>query len=144
MATHPKVLGVTLDPKPTYNTHMHNISVHAHTFLQQIKNPYGRLLHPRPSLTMQNVALRTATGCTQDTTMQHLHDEILAIHHISYTYIQHTSTLQGKEKFTIFNNGRYTTNIPNQPHIVTTTDIKNKYAPYTHIYCHHTSKHKGQ
>ena len=30
MATHPKVLGITLDPKLTYSTHIHNISVHAH------------------------------------------------------------------------------------------------------------------
>ena len=48
---------------------------------------YGRLLHPRPALTncqvMQNAALRTATGCTQDTNIQHLHDETLTlpIHH---------------------------------------------------------------
>ena len=61
---------------------------------------------------MQNAALRTATGCTQDTHIQHLHDEthILPIHghlqlhasqykhnihHIPYTNTQHTSTLQG-------------------------------------------------
>ena len=31
MATHPKVLGLTLDPKITYSTHIHNILVHAHT-----------------------------------------------------------------------------------------------------------------
>ena len=37
MATHPKVLGLTLDPKLTYSTQMHNISVHAHTPLQIIK-----------------------------------------------------------------------------------------------------------
>ena len=34
IATHPKVLGLTLDPKLTYNTHIHNISVHAHKPLQ--------------------------------------------------------------------------------------------------------------
>ena len=34
MATHPKVLGLTLDPKLTYNTHIHNISVQAHKPLQ--------------------------------------------------------------------------------------------------------------
>ena len=64
---------------------------------------------------MQNAALRTATGCTQDTNIQHLHDETLTlpihkhlqlhasqykhkthhIHHIPYTNTQHTSTLQG-------------------------------------------------
>ena len=28
---------------------------------------------------MQNTALRTATGCTQDTDIQHLHDETLTL-----------------------------------------------------------------
>ena len=37
MATHPQILNLTLDPKLTYRTHIHNISVHAHTPLQ-IKN----------------------------------------------------------------------------------------------------------
>ena len=44
------------------------------------------------------------------------------IHHIPYTNMQHTSTLQGL-KFH-FNNARYTTNIHTDPHPVTTTDIK--------------------
>ena len=37
MVTHPKVLGLTLDPKLTYSTHIHNISVQAHKPLQIIK-----------------------------------------------------------------------------------------------------------
>ena len=37
MTTHPKVLGLTLDPKLTYSTHINNISVDAHTTLQIIK-----------------------------------------------------------------------------------------------------------
>ena len=37
MATHPNVLGLTYDPKLTYSTHFHNISVHAHKLLQLIK-----------------------------------------------------------------------------------------------------------
>ena len=37
MATHPNLLGLTLDPKLTYSTHIHNISVHAHKPLQIIK-----------------------------------------------------------------------------------------------------------
>ena len=37
MATHPKVLGLTLDPKLTYSTHIHNISVQEHKPLQMIK-----------------------------------------------------------------------------------------------------------
>ena len=36
MATHQQVLGLTLDPKLTYSTHIHNISVHAHKPLQII------------------------------------------------------------------------------------------------------------
>ena len=37
MAAHPKVLGLTLDLKLTYSTHIHNISVHAHKPLQILK-----------------------------------------------------------------------------------------------------------
>ena len=37
MATHLMVLGLTLDPKLTYSTHIHNISVQAHNPLQMIK-----------------------------------------------------------------------------------------------------------
>ena len=37
MATHQKVLGLTLDPKLTYSTRIHNISVQAHKPLQIIK-----------------------------------------------------------------------------------------------------------
>ena len=76
MATHPKVLGLTLDPKLTYNTHIHNISVHAHKPLQIIKaltaTGWGKqkdtLMASSTSIhklkVMQNAALRTATGCT--------------------------------------------------------------------------------
>ena len=39
MATHPKVLGLTLDQKLTYSTHIHNISVQSHNPLQMIKAP---------------------------------------------------------------------------------------------------------
>ena len=90
---------------------------------------------------MQNTALSTATGCTQDTnyicmtkhsrspytstysSTPHNTNRKHNIHHIPYTNTQHTSTLQCL-KNTIFNNSRYTTNIPTDPHTVTTTDIK--------------------
>ena len=115
MATHPKVLGLALDPKLTYSTHINNISVQAHQPLQLIKaltstgwgkqketlmDTYNAVMSPdleyassiRSSLAfststkklhvMLNAALRTATGCTQVTNIQHLHDEtlILPIH----------------------------------------------------------------
>ena len=112
MATHPKVLGLTLDPKLTYSTHIHNISVQAHKPLQIIKaltaTGWGKQKETlmatceavvRPALeyassvwspiasstsidelqVMQGAALGTATGCTQDTNIQHLHDEILTL-----------------------------------------------------------------
>ena len=37
ISTHPKVLGLTLDPNLTYSTHIHNISVQAPKKLQVIK-----------------------------------------------------------------------------------------------------------
>ena len=89
---------------------------------------------------MQNIALRPATGCTQDTNIQHLHDETRAPTAIRFTIQtkgtpsitfhthsihkhQHSSTLQGSNP-TIFNHGLYTTNISTDHHIVTVTDIK--------------------
>ena len=107
--------------------------------------PYGRLFHmvassiwsPLASSTsinklqvMQNASFRTATGCTQDTEIQHLHDEtlILPIHehlqpsHPLHKHTTYFNTLRLKNN--IFHNGCYTTNIPTNPHTITTTDIK--------------------
>ena len=99
MATHPDVLGLTLNRKLTYSTYIH-ISVQAHKPLQMTKTLTATGLGKqketlmttykeamRPALkyassiwlplasstsinklqVMQNAALRTATGCTQDT-----------------------------------------------------------------------------
>ena len=101
---------------------------------------------------MQIVALRTAIGCTHDTNIQHLHDETLILHinlqlHVSQhkyktlhaSHPLHTHTTYSNTPWltnrTIFNNGRYTTNIPSDPHTVTTTDIKQTCAIYKHILC---------
>ena len=91
---------------------------------------------------MQNTALRTATGCTQDTNIHHLHDETLILsirehlqlhasqynqktQHPSHPLHKHTTYFNTPRlKNTIFNNGRYTTTIPTDPHTITTTDIK--------------------
>ena len=82
---------------------------------------------------MQNAALRTVTECTQDTNIQHLHDEtlILPIHkqktqHPSHPLHKHTTYFNTPRlrKPTIFYNGCYKTNIPTDHHTVTTTDIK--------------------
>ena len=105
---------------------------------------------------MQNTALRTAPGCTQDTNIQHLHDEtlILPMHdhlqlhasqykqnsqHPSHPLHKHTTYFNTPMlKNTIFNNGRYTTNIPTNPHTVTTTDIKTN---MRHIHTSIVSRH---
>ena len=125
MATHPKVLGLTLDPKLTYSTHIHNISVQAHEPLQIIKSltatGWGKQKETlmatykavmRPALeyassvwspiasstsinklqVMQNAALRTATGCTQDTNIQHLHDEMVYVEQTNLPSSNHTYT----------------------------------------------------
>ena len=100
---------------------------------------------------MLNAVLRTSTGCTQDTNIQHLHDETLTLpihehlqlHASQYKQkTQHTSDPLHKNttyintprlKNTIFKNGRYTTNIPTDPHTITTTDIKQTCAIYIHL-----------
>ena len=105
---------------------------------------------------MQNAALRTATGCTQDTNIQHLHDETLTLpihehlqlhasqykektQHPSHPLHKHTTYFNTPRlKNTIFNNGRYTTNIPTDPHTVTTTDIKTN---MRHIHTFIVSRH---
>ena len=116
MATHPNVLGLTLDLKLTYSTHIHNISVQAHKPLQIIKSltatgwgkqketlmaTYKAVMRPALGYTssvwspiasstsinklqvMQKTALKTATGCTQDTHIQHMHDETLTLPYTS-------------------------------------------------------------
>ena len=78
---------------------------------------------------MQNAALRTVTGCPHKT---HTYNICMTKHSyfpytITYSSTHHntktplTQTLQGEN---FFNSGRYTTNIPTDPHTITTTDIK--------------------
>ena len=189
MATHPNVLGLTLNPKLTYSIHIHNISVQAHKPLQIIKaltatgwgkqketlmatykavmrlalvyassvwSPIVFWTSINKLQVMQKAALRTATGCTQDTNIQHLHDETLTLpihehlqihatqhkqktQHPSHSLHKHTTYFKhSKAKNTIFNNGHYISNIPTDPHTIATTDIKTNM-------CHiHTSSHKRQ
>ena len=181
MATHPKVLDLTLYPKLTYSTHIHNISVQAHRPLQIIKaltaTGWGKQKETlmatykavmRPALeyassvwspiassasinkqqVMQNAALRTATGCTQDTNIQHLHDETVTLPITiqtedttsitsptqTHNILQHSKA----QKPTIFNNGRYTADIPTDPHAVTKTDMKTN---MRHVHTSIVSRH---
>ena len=101
---------------------------------------------------MQNTALRTATRHN----IQHLHDgtltlpihEHLQLHasqykhktqHPSHPHHKHTTYFNTPRlKNTIFNNGRFTTNIPTDPHTVTTTDITTN---MRHIHTSIVSRH---
>ena len=105
MTTQPKVLGLTLDTKLTYSTHIHNMLVHTHKPLQIIKKHslanYKAVIGPAVEYAcsiwsplasstsiiklqvMQNAALRTATGYTQDTNIcmtKHIHTFIVSRH----------------------------------------------------------------
>ena len=104
----PKILGLTFDPKLTYNSHIRKTSDKAINTLKLLKaltsTKWGKQKETivatykaitRPILeyastiwspiasttgitklqTIQNMALRIATGCTSDTNIQHLHNE---------------------------------------------------------------------
>ena len=113
MAMHPKVLGLTLDPKLTYSTHIHNISIQAHKPLQMIKTltatgwgkpkealmatyravmrpalPYGRLLHHRPALTTTSHAECSIENCHR----MHTKTQIYNICMTKHSYFPYTST----------------------------------------------------
>ena len=103
----------------------------ARDYPSSISSPFASSTSINKLQVMHNAALRTATGCTQDTNIQHLHDETiicpiqehLQLH--SSQYKQNTTSITPltqtynilqhyKAKHTIFNNGRYTTNIPTE------------------------------
>ena len=87
---------------------------------------------------IKNAVLRTATGCTQVTNIQHMHAETLTPHpsHPLHKHTRYFNTPRLKKHY--FNNGRYTTNIPTDPHTVSTTDIK---ANMRHIHTSIVSRH---
>ena len=101
---------------------------------------------------MQNAALRTATGCTQDTNIQHLHDETLTlpihehlqlhasqykqkhnIHHIHYTNTQHTSTLQGSRNPRFLTTAATQQTFPQTPTLSLQQTQKQTCAIYIHL-----------
>ena len=172
----PKILGLTFDPKLTYNSHIQTTKQKASSRINAMKAltgthwgkqkdtltiTYKTIVRPvieyactiwgpitadtnvNKLQTLQNTALRTITGCTQDTNTQHLHDEtdILPLkEHITL----HTSQLRQKaqhpshplhhltqqrphqrhKKQTAFDNINYTLNRDTPPHLTTTETIK--------------------
>ena len=161
---HPKVLSLTLDPKLTYNAHIHNIATHAQKPLQVIKaltgTTWGKqketlvatykaimsltleyassIWSPMASPTsinklqvMQNAALRACTGCTHDTSIQHLHDKtnILPIQkHLQL----HASQVRQKAQYPSHPLYRYTTHNTSQRLKKPTTSDIPQTSPQTH------------
>ena len=99
-------------------TRVDNLLYSAGWLIRVIKRTRRRLYwSPSASLTsiykpqvIQNATLRAATGCTQYTNIQHLHDETLILPTHEHLHLHRSQYKQTKT--TIFNNGRYTTNIP--------------------------------
>ena len=96
---------------------------------------------------MQNTALRTATGFTQDTNIQHLHDETLdtmqtenttSITHPTQTY-NNTQMLKKHYLHQRPIHNKHSHRLPHNHY----NRHKNKHAPYTHIYCLYASSHKS-
>ena len=160
----PKILGLTFDPKLTYNAHIRKTSDKARNTLKLLKaltsTKWGKQKETivatykaitRPILeyastiwspiasttgitklqTIQNMALRIATGCTSDTNIQHLHNETNILPLSAHLKL-HSSQLRQKSqhpthplhKFTVLtenerhkkqtifdNNNNYTVNI---------------------------------
>ena len=131
MALHPKVLGLTLDPKLTYNAHIQNIATwgkQKETLVATYKAVMRPTLEYASSIwllmasptsinklqVMQNAALRACTGCTHDTNIQHLHDEtnILPIQkHLQL----HASQIRQKAQYPSHPLYKYTTHNNSQP-----------------------------
>ena len=103
--------------------------------VSSIWSPTSSLASINKLQVMQNATLRTATGCTQDTHIQHLHEETLTLpihehlqlHASQYkhktehpSHPLHKHTLHGLKHYL---QQRYTNNIPTDFHTVTTTDI---------------------
>ena len=124
---HPKILGVTFDPKLTYNQHIDNTKEKANKTTKLLKaltstnwgkqketivTTYKTISRPiiehastiwsstasktniNKLQTVQNTALRIATGCTADTNTQHLHNETLVLPLKNHLQLQASQILQ--------------------------------------------------
>jgi hypothetical protein len=128
---HPKILGLTFDPKLTYNQHIDNTKEKATKTTKLLKTltsttwgkqketivtTYKTITRPiiehastiwsstasktniNKLQTIQNIALRTATGCTADSNTQHLHDETLVLPIKNHLQLQASQLRQKSQK----------------------------------------------
>ena len=190
----PKILGLTFDPKLTYNSHIRKTSDKARNTLKLLKaltsTKWGKQKKTivatykaitRPILeyastiwspiasttgitklqTIQNMALRIATGCTSDTNIQHLHNETNILPLNAHLKL-HSSQLRQKSqhpthplhKFTVLtenerhkkqtifdNNNNYTVNINMKSDLICEDLIQsNLKLIHSHIVSNHLSQ----
>ena len=190
----PKILGLTFDPKLTYNSHIRKTSDKARNTLKLLKaltsTKWGKQKETivstykaitRPILeyastiwspiasttgitklqTIQNMALRIATGCTSDTNIQHLHNETNILPLNAHLKL-HSSRLRQKSqhpthplhKFTVLteneihktqtifdNNNNYTVNINMKSDLICEDLIQsNLKLIHSHIVSNHLSQ----
>ena len=190
----PKILGLTFDPKLTYNSHIRKTSDKARNTLKLLKaltsTKWGKQKETivatykaitRPILeyastiwspiasttgitklqTIQNMALRIATGCTSDTNIQHLHNETNILPLNAHLKL-HSSQLRQKSqhpthplhKFTVLtenerhkkqtifdNNNNYTVNINMKSDLICKDLIQsNLKLIHSHIVSNHLSQ----
>ena len=190
----PKILGLTFDPKLTYNSHIRKTSDKARNTLKLLKaltsTKWGKQKETivatykaitKPILeyastiwspiasttgitklqTIQNMALRIATGCTSDTNIQHLHNETNILPLNAHLKL-HSSQLRQKiqhpthplHKFTVLtenerhkkqtifdNNNNYTVNINMKSDLICEDLIQSNLKL---IHSHIVSKHLSQ
>ena len=120
----------------------------AREYASSVWSPFASSTSINKLQVMLNAALRTATGCTQDTNIQHLHDEtiIFPIHeHLQLHVSQYKHPSHPLHKHTTyFNTPRLNTlslttaathqPFPQTPHNHNNRH-KNKHAQPTYIYC---------
>ena len=190
----PKILGLTFDPKLTYNSHIRKTSDKARNTLKLLKaltsTKWGKQKETivatykaitRPILeyastiwspiasttgitqlqTIQNMALRIATGCTSDTNIQHLHNKTNILPLNAHLKL-HSSQLRQKSqhpthplhKFTVLtenerhkkqtmfdNNNNYTVNIIMKSDLICEDLIQsNLKLIHSHIVSNHLSQ----
>ena len=130
---HPKVLGLTFDPKLNYTEHIKETKIKANKTINIIKaltgtqwgkqketlaSTYKTITRPvieyastvwspiasdtniKKLQTIQNSALRIATGCTADTNAQHLHDETQILPIKQHLQLHASQLLQKSEHIT--------------------------------------------
>ena len=101
-------------------------------YASSVWSPIGSSTSINKLQVMQNAVLRTATGCTQDTNIQHLHDETLTL--LIYEHLQlHASQYKQKTQHPSYPLHKHTTyfNTPRLKTLFLTTAATQQTFPQT-------------